>query len=72
MSRTAHVDTFARDRLPPRELWPQMIFDLPALRFPERLNCAVELLDAAVAKGWGDRPCLRTPDGVVWTYADLK
>ena len=72
MSRTAHVDTFARDRLPPRELWPQMIFDLPALRFPERLNCAVELLDAAVAKGWGDRPCLRTPDGAVWTYADLK
>jgi 2-aminobenzoate-CoA ligase len=72
MNRTAHVDTFARDRLPPRELWPQMIFDLPALQFPERLNCGVELLDAAVAKGWGDRPCLRTPDGGVWTYAELK
>lgn len=71
MNRTAHLDSFARDRLPARELWPQMIFDLPALQFPERLNCGVELLDAAVAKGWGDRPCLRTPDGGVWTYAEL-
>jgi 2-aminobenzoate-CoA ligase len=72
MARTSHVDTFAKDRLPPPELWPQMIFDLPALAFPERLNCGVELLDRAVDAGWGDRACLRTPDGLVWTYAALK
>ncbi|HZH26911.1 MAG TPA: AMP-binding protein [Azospirillaceae bacterium] len=72
MAYTAHVDTFARDRLPPRELWPELVFDLPELRYPERLNCAAELLDKAVERGWGDRPCLLTPDGIRWTYADLR
>ena len=28
---TAHLDTFARDNLPPRELWPEFSFDLPEL-----------------------------------------
>ena len=42
---TAHVDTFARDHLPPREQWPEFIFDGPGLVFPEQLNCAAELLD---------------------------
>ncbi len=34
--RTAHVDTFARDRLPPTDQWPRLHFDLPELRYPER------------------------------------
>ena len=29
MSYTSHVDTFTRDNLPPRELWPEFIFELP-------------------------------------------
>jgi 2-aminobenzoate-CoA ligase len=69
--RTAHVDTFARDRLPPRELQPEYLFELPELQFPPQLNCAAELLDAAIARGWGDRPCIAAP-GVRWTYADLN
>ena len=40
MSYTAHVDTFARDNLPPRRDWPEMIFDLPELKYPARMNCA--------------------------------
>jgi 2-aminobenzoate-CoA ligase len=67
---SAHLDTFARDNLPPRALWPEFTFDLPELRFPAQLNCASVLLDGQVAAGHGDRPCIRAP-GVTWTYADL-
>nr|WP_316644224.1 AMP-binding protein [uncultured Roseateles sp.] len=70
MSYTAHVDTFARDNLPPAELWPELVFDLPELQFPERLNCAHELLDAWIERGHGDHPCMQGI-GVRWTYADL-
>jgi 2-aminobenzoate-CoA ligase len=69
---TAHVDTFARDRLPPPEALPEILLDQPFLRFPARMNCAAELLDRHVAEGRGSRPCLRTPDGLRWTYADLQ
>ncbi|WP_124982240.1 AMP-binding protein [Ralstonia solanacearum] len=69
---SAHLDTFARDRLPPPELQPVYRFDLPALQFPPRLNCATELLDRRVAAGEGDRLCIRAPGGLRWTYADLQ
>lgn len=69
---SAHVDSFARDRLPPAAAQPEFIFELPELRFPERLNCAVELLDRRNDQGWGARCCLIAPDGTVWTYADLQ
>ena len=61
MTTTAHVDTFARDNLPPRELWPELIFDVPEVRYPERMNCAAELLDRQVASGHGDRPAIWAP-----------
>jgi len=35
---TAHIDTFARDNLPPIEQWPELIFDLPELNYPAQLN----------------------------------
>ena len=50
---TAHLDTFAADNLPPRELWPEFAFDLPELRYPDRINCAEALLDAQVRRGHG-------------------
>ena len=68
---TAHVDTFAADHLPAPDDLPEFLFDLPELQFPEQLNCAVELLDARVAAGDGDRACLLAP-GVRWTYRDLQ
>jgi 2-aminobenzoate-CoA ligase len=64
-------DTFARDHLPPAELWPTLEFTTPQLQYPERLNAAVEIIDAAVAAHGPDRPALRTPEGVVWTYGEL-
>jgi 2-aminobenzoate-CoA ligase len=60
---TAHVDNFARDNLPPRPEWPELIFELPELQYPGRLNCATELLDKPVTRGHGHRVALRTPDG---------
>ena len=68
---TAHVDTFAADHLPAAEDQPEFLFTLPELQFPEQLNCAVELLDARVAAGDGDRPCLIAP-GVRWSYRELQ
>ena len=55
MGYTAHVDTFTRDKLPPKNQWPQLTFDLPELQYPKRLNCAAELLDKMVADGRGER-----------------
>ena len=72
MTATAHVDTFARDRLPPLEQQPEFLFELPELQFPERLNCATELLDKHVEAGRGDRACLRAPGGMAWTYRELQ
>ena len=69
---TAHVDTFARDHLPPREEQPEYVLELPGLRFPERLNCAAELLDRHVRDGRGDRTCVSAPAGPSWTYAELQ
>jgi 2-aminobenzoate-CoA ligase len=67
---SAHVDTFARDHLPPRDEWPEFLFTLPELHYPPTLNCAAELLDAAVARGLGERPAIVTPQRRV-TYAEL-
>ena len=64
------MDTFARERLPPKDQWPRLHFDLPELRYPERLNCATVLLDDAVAEGHGDRPAILT-DGATITYREL-
>ncbi len=71
MIRTAHIDSFARDNLPPREQWPEFRFDLPELKYPARMNCAAVLLDEMVQKGHGERIAIRAPDGEC-TYAQLQ
>jgi 2-aminobenzoate-CoA ligase len=70
LSPSAHVDTFCRDRLPPDELWPELRFSLPQLRYPERLNAAVDLLDATADARGGGRPCLLSEDAT-WSYDDV-
>jgi len=70
--RTAHVDTFVLDNLPPRDLWPVIDYsNMPdGIFYGDRLNCAEELIGGAIDRGFGDRPALHF-DGGVWTYADL-
>ena len=69
MEATINQDTFARDHLPPEALWPQMTYpEGSVFDYPQRLNCAVELLDKMVDGGHADSPLIHTPDGV-WTYA---
>ena len=58
MTASAHVDSFARDHLPPSAEWPDLLFDLPELNYPERCNATVELLDRWLEAGRGARPCL--------------
>jgi 2-aminobenzoate-CoA ligase len=70
MIPSAHLDTFARDNLPPRADWPDFLFSLPELDYPERMNCVTELLDRWIASGHGDRPCLISPAETV-TYSQL-
>ena len=69
LSDSAHLDTFCRDRLPPPDQWPEFRFDLPELDYPERINCAAELLDATAARDGADRPCLLSPTET-WTYGE--
>ncbi|MBA3799354.1 MAG: AMP-binding protein [Geodermatophilaceae bacterium] len=68
---SAHVDTFARDNLPPADQWPELLFDLPELAYPERLNAASALLERGLAAGGPDRPCLLAPDGTSWSYGEV-
>ncbi|WP_375461691.1 AMP-binding protein [uncultured Enterovirga sp.] len=71
MTPFAHLDTFARDHLPPPEQWPVMLTDHPAYRYPERLNCVVPLLDRWVEEGRADAPCLFSPTENL-TYRELQ
>ena len=42
----------------------------PSCVYPERLNCAEELLDTTIKRHGADRPCVLSPPGD-WTYGDL-
>jgi 2-aminobenzoate-CoA ligase len=58
MEPSAHIDTFARDNLPPQEEWPVLLLDGPDVVYPARFNCATELLDRAIEAGHGERPAI--------------
>jgi 2-aminobenzoate-CoA ligase len=68
---SAQTDRFVHDRLPPREQWPQMVYEAPELQLPAQCNAVEELLDKAAAKGWGDRPLLRSAR-IVLSYNDVR
>jgi 2-aminobenzoate-CoA ligase len=71
VTESAFVDRFVLDRLPPRDLWPQMDWSsLPELNYPPRLNCAKALLDSWIPLGHGSQPAFHHGDGV-WTYRRL-
>jgi 2-aminobenzoate-CoA ligase len=72
---SAHIDTFARDGLPPLAQWPLLNLE-GKFAYPPRLNAAVALLDDAVRDGHGDRVAIVSPDGSGgWketTYRELQ
>ncbi|MCU4181815.1 benzoate-CoA ligase family protein [Bosea sp. BH3] len=68
--RSGHIDSFARDNLPPPELWPEIDLDKAGLCYPERLNAVTELVDRHVAEGRGGRPAI-IGDHLSWSYAAL-
>jgi 2-aminobenzoate-CoA ligase len=72
LTPSAHTDTFARDHLPPAEQWPELLFDLPSLHYPQRLNCGTELLDRTIERFGADRPVFRSGGGEVWSYGELR
>ena len=68
--RTSHLDRFVIDRLPPPDLLPEFLFDRPEFQYPERINAGTELIDRAIAAGWGARTAVIFPGGS-WSYAEL-
>jgi 2-aminobenzoate-CoA ligase len=71
MMPSAHVDTFAADHLPPRELWPDLLFTRPEFQYAAALNCATNLLDRHIEQGNGARRAIASAGGT-WTYAELR
>ena len=70
--RTAHVDTFAREQLPPENEWPVLDYSaLPELLNLEQLNAAVELVDRTIEHMGSDRIAIHFPGGH-WTYGELQ
>jgi len=66
---TAHVDTFARDNLPPPDQWPDFL--LEGFAYPDHVNAAVELTDRMVERDFGDRVAL-VGHGRRRTYRELS
>ena len=68
LGSSAHTDTFTRDNLPPQDQWPDFLLD--GFDYPETLNVGVELTDAMVEQGHGDRTAL-IGNGRRRTYKEL-
>jgi 2-aminobenzoate-CoA ligase len=66
---TSHIDTFARDNLPPVDEWPELLLD--GFNYPDELNAAVELTDRMVERGFGDHVAL-IGNGRRRTYKELS
>ncbi|MGL5735558.1 MAG: AMP-binding protein, partial [Beijerinckiaceae bacterium] len=71
LAPSAHVDSFARDHLPPPEQWPVLVLDRPEFQYPETLNAAYELTDRMVERGFGDHTAL-IGNGRRRTYKELS
>ncbi len=65
---SGHVDTFARDNLPPVDEWPEI--PLKGYKYPDYINAAVELTDRMVELGFGDNVAL-IGNGRRRTYKEL-
>ena len=68
---SAQLDRFVHNRLPPREQWPQLRYDLPELRLPDQLNLVEALFDQAARNGGGGGPMLRSR-GLTLSYDQAR
>jgi 2-aminobenzoate-CoA ligase len=68
---SAQQDRFVHDRLPPPVQRPIMLYERPEFQFPERLNLVEQLVDNALAKGFGERAALRS-NGATLSYVQLR
>jgi 2-aminobenzoate-CoA ligase len=71
ITASAQPDQFVHERLPAAGLQPRRLYEGPGLQFPERVNLVEALLDKAPAKGFSDRPMLRS-GSVTLTYAQAR
>lgn len=60
-----------QEGLPPRELFPERVYTLPEVRYPQRLNVAHELLDQNAEGGRADRPAIFFGEQLL-TYGELQ
>ena len=65
---SGHMDTFARDNLPPSELWPDIL--RAPMHYADRVNAGFELCDRMVQVGFGNRVAL-IGNGQQRTYRQL-
>lgn len=70
MAKSAHIDTFAKDNLPDKSLWPELILNHPAATYPERLNASYELLEKTIELVGADKSAIIAADGN-FTYGEL-
>ena len=59
------------DSLPPRELWPELVYTLPEFAYSATLNVAAELVDAHVGSGHGDETAVIF-EGAKLSYRELQ
>ena len=69
---SGHVDTFARDNLPPKSLWPEMDYGvLPELAaYPSRINSGAVLIDEMAQGAQAERPAIYYGEAL-WSYRTL-
>ena len=69
---SGHVDTFARDNLPPKSLWPEMDYGvLPELAaYPSRINAGAVLIDEMAQGAQAERPAIYYGE-TLWSYHTL-
>ena len=58
---SVHTDSFTRDNLPAEGDMPVFRLERPEFHYPEFVNAGIELLDAMIEKGFGDRPAVASP-----------
>lgn len=71
MQTSGHIDAFTREHLPAAADWPDFRFDLPQLSYPDRLNCAAELLDANIENRLGDKTAIYSAARNI-SWSDLR